>query len=219
MSDVINAMRLTPGGIYHVYNRGNDRRPIFFKHENYLFFIRKMEKYLLPCTDLLAWVLMPNHFHFLIHANENTCPVIREKPAVIDRFGESIRLLLSSYSKAINKQESMTGNVFQQRTKCKCVNDRDDDFTSTAFHYIHQNPYRAGLVERLSEWEFSSIHEYAEPGTSLYAGRQLRLCNVELGRQLVDLGREDIIERTYRVIPNNATSNIYHKIPHEQRWP
>src|SRR4051812_14222067 len=109
-------MNFSHGNIYHIYNRGNDRRPIFFKRENYMYFLQKVEKYIRPYSDILAWVLMPNHFHFLIHANEKTCRVVRRHPVVIDACTEGIRILLSTYSKAIQKQESMTGNLFQQNT-------------------------------------------------------------------------------------------------------
>lgn len=204
-------MEFAQGNIYHVYNRGNNRRPIFFRRDNYIYFLKKMEKYLVPYTDILAWVLMPNHFHLLIHANDETCKVVRRQPVIIDKCTEGIRILLSSYSRAIQRQEFMTGNLFQQNTKSKCVSDRDRDYSSAAFHYIHQNPYRAGLVEKLADWEFSSIHEYAEPGTSRYATSAPKLCNTKLARLLIDFGSLDIVNQTYRVIPGLAMENIFHK--------
>src|SRR5882757_1265532 len=138
-------MNFFEGNIYHVYNRGNDRRPIFFERRNYLYFLEKIQKYIFPCCDLLAWVLMPNHFHLLIYANELTTKVVRRNPVVIDRLTEGMRILLSSYTKGIQRQEGITGNLFQQNTKSKCVNDRYADYSLAAFHYLHQNPYRAGL--------------------------------------------------------------------------
>ena len=62
---------------------------------------------------------MPNHFHFLIHANEKT----ELKKFVGKReeniFSENLRILLSSYSQAINNQQGRTGSLFQQNTKQK----------------------------------------------------------------------------------------------------
>lgn len=55
--------------IYHVFNQGNNRQKIFLEHENYLFFLRKVRKYLIPYCDFLCYCLMPNHFHFLIVPN------------------------------------------------------------------------------------------------------------------------------------------------------
>jgi len=50
------------GNLYHIYNQGNNRIPIFFSRENYLFFLKKIKQYVLPYADVLAWCLMPNHF-------------------------------------------------------------------------------------------------------------------------------------------------------------
>src|SRR5690606_20490648 len=56
--------------IYHVFNQGNNRKPIFFDDENYLFFLKKIRKHLLPYTNILCYCLMPNHFHMLIMPND-----------------------------------------------------------------------------------------------------------------------------------------------------
>lgn len=65
----IEGMRFFRENIYHVYNRGNNSNPIFFERENYYFFLKKMRRHLLPYCDILAWCLMPNHFHWLIYVN------------------------------------------------------------------------------------------------------------------------------------------------------
>jgi putative transposase len=54
-----------------MYNRGNDKQTIFFQERNYDFFLQKVEKYIAPDADLVAWCLMPNHFHLLIQANSH----------------------------------------------------------------------------------------------------------------------------------------------------
>lgn len=59
-------MEFAEGHVYHVYNRGNNSQTVFFTHENYLFFLEKMRKYMLPHSDILAWCLLPNHFHLMI---------------------------------------------------------------------------------------------------------------------------------------------------------
>jgi putative transposase len=52
--------------LFHIYNRGNNSQTIFFTRDNYLFFLEKMKNYLLPFGNLLAWCLIPNHFHLMM---------------------------------------------------------------------------------------------------------------------------------------------------------
>ncbi len=53
-------MHFAPHEYYHVYNRGNNKQPIFFNQVNYLFFLKKIRDQLLPCADIIAYCLMPN---------------------------------------------------------------------------------------------------------------------------------------------------------------
>lgn len=57
---------LEPDCVYHVYNRANGHERIFLSDENYRYFLAQYGKYVGPYTDLFAYCLMPNHFHFLI---------------------------------------------------------------------------------------------------------------------------------------------------------
>lgn len=59
-----NQMNFYNNQLFHIYNQGNNRQPIFFNDENYIFFLWKMRAYLLPFGDLISYCLMPNHFHW-----------------------------------------------------------------------------------------------------------------------------------------------------------
>jgi putative transposase len=63
-------MYFEKGYIYHIYNQGNNRQKIFFKEENYLFFLKKIKTHILPYAEILAWCLMPNHFHLMVFVND-----------------------------------------------------------------------------------------------------------------------------------------------------
>ncbi len=185
-------MQLTEGEIYHVYNRGNNKQKIFFKSENYSYFVKGIERYLLPYGDLLAWCLMPNHFHLLIHANSFSTPLIKDGSFERQNFSQGIKQLLSSYTKAINKQESRTGSLFQQKTKAICVTENDHHDT-TAFHYIHQNPMKARLVKKMEDWEFSSFKDYL-------GLKNETLCNITLAKERLAINFDQLYEESYRVI-------------------
>ena len=118
-------MNLTPNEFYHVYNRGNNKQRIFFRDENYLFFLNKIRTQLSPVSSVIAYCLMPNHFHLIIMATEQS--VIERasfggKP--MQEFAYKVGILLSSYSQAINKQNKTTGSLFQQKTKAKILVER-----------------------------------------------------------------------------------------------
>ena len=56
--------------LYHIFNQGNNSQRIFFNRENYLFFLKKTTEFILPYADILAWCLMPNHFHFMVYVHD-----------------------------------------------------------------------------------------------------------------------------------------------------
>lgn len=60
-------MHFEAGQLYHIYNQGNNQQRVFFERENQLFFLKKIRIYVLPFADVLAWCLMPNHFHLMAY--------------------------------------------------------------------------------------------------------------------------------------------------------
>ncbi len=129
-------MNFEPGHLYHIYNQGNNRQPIFFSKDNYLYFLRKIRTHVLPFADILAWCLMPNHFHLMVHVNEievdkrqvygnNLKPVpTYSQGATLCRaltINNSIGIMLASYTRAINKQQGWSGSLFRKETKAICL--------------------------------------------------------------------------------------------------
>ena len=158
-------MRFEPHTVYHIYNRGNNKQRIFFNEANYFFFRDKLQKHVTPHADILCWCLMPNHFHFMIYATEKSCEEsYGSNNLKIQALTYWIGIIQSSYAQAINKQNRTTGSLFQCKTKAKPLTEKEDIIR--CFHYIHQNPLKAGLVSRLNEWEFSSFGDYEDATTA-----------------------------------------------------
>jgi len=189
-------MEYLPTQIYHVYNQGNNRQKIFFKDENYLFFLRKIRTYWLPFADILCYCLMPNHFHFLAY----TKPDFNH-----EKYLNDLRIMLSSYTRAINKQESRTGSLFRQNTKTKNISHSSNEqaYGLYCYLYIHQNPLRAMLVERSEDWLYSSYRDY----TGMRNGT---LCNIKFAVDMLNLptNAEELIELTDQSIPEHIKNKI-----------
>src|SRR5688572_20112195 len=109
-------MHFISGNVYHIYNRGINKQVIFFNERNYNFFLYKLRKHLYPHCSILAYCLMPTHFHLMIKADERSEVLINHVLINQNVISNGMRHLLSSYSKSINKQESRSGNLFQQNT-------------------------------------------------------------------------------------------------------
>lgn len=177
------------GHIYHIYNQGNNRQRIFFSAGNYLFFLRKIKLYILPFADVLAWCLMPNHFHLMVYVRKTEIETGESEigSATSSRtptvgINKSIGIMLASYTRAINKQEKRTGSLFRAKTKSRCLNafkglspsfyrtnagtlinsaNPKRTYSQVCFHYIHYNPVESGLAKKPEDWEFSSYRDYA----------------------------------------------------------
>ena len=61
---------LKPGNFYHLYNRGNSGCDLFREDGNYDYFLQLYDKYIPSVADTYAWVLMKNHFHFLVRVKD-----------------------------------------------------------------------------------------------------------------------------------------------------
>jgi REP element-mobilizing transposase RayT len=143
-------MRKTPliaGQYYHVYNRGVNFEQIFFIQENWQYFLRRLRRFFDPSNvEMVAYCLMPNHYHLLVYLKTND-------------FSRKVMHPFSiSYTKAINKQQGRVGPLFQGPFQAKQVD--QDAYLLHLTRYIHLNPVQDGLVTNPVEWEYSSYRNY-----------------------------------------------------------
>ncbi len=163
------ALNFQQGSYYHVYSRGNNYQTIFFERESYLYFLKLVRRYLVDENiSILAYYLMPNHYHLLVQCNGGN-------------LSEAMQLLSLTYTKSINKRFNRVGSLFQGRFKAVLVN--SGEYLVHLVRYIHFNPVKADLVKSASEWEFSSFSEYA-------GIRSGSLPSMELVRSMIDSDEE-----------------------------
>lgn len=137
----------TQGQYYHIYNRGAGKAKIFFNNGNYQYLLKLMKEYYQKYgATIIAYCLMPNHYHFLLR---------QESDWPLSRF---MQVLFNSYVQALNLQQGRTGTLFEGRFKHRCVD--KSEYLIVLCRYIHRNPVRAGLVSEPEDWMYSDYREW-----------------------------------------------------------
>jgi putative transposase len=169
-------VHLEPGCFYHVFNQGNARVKVFYKEENYSYFLRKADAYLSDFVEMYSYCLLSNHFHMLIKIKEKS--EILEKAGKIEGLqgfykknsgkddfsgllvSEMFRRLFMAYSKSINKQQNRTGSLFRKNFKRKKIN--NIEYLRQVTIYIHRNPSNHGIVSNFKDYPWSSYDRILE---------------------------------------------------------
>lgn len=141
--------RITPieiESVFHIYNRGVNKGLIFFSDRNFQFFLYKMDNYFHDKASILAYCLMPNHYHLLVKIK---CSNFVQK---------GLQPFLISYINSINIDQNRIGPLFQGRYQANLI--VDDANLLECIKYIHLNPVKAGLVRLPQEWKYSSYKDY-----------------------------------------------------------
>lgn len=158
------------GAYYHVFNRGVEKRRIFLGIQDckiflyYLYIysqpleqvlkrypdlpIRLWNKNLSVEIDLIAYCLMPNHFHILLRQNTKNG---------VSKF---MKQVTNAFTEYFNKKYKRTGSLMQG--PFKAVRVKNDEQLIHLSRYIHLNPVVSGISNHLPEHIWSSYHEYVE---------------------------------------------------------
>ena len=136
------------GCIYHIINRGIEKRSIFLDDNDKKHFIDLLARILTETnTMIFAFALIPNHFHILIM--RGTTPV-----------SDVMRSITGGYAQYFNKKYNRSGYLFQGRYKAILC--QKEPYFLELVRYINLNPIRVGIVRTVSElssYKFSS-HPY-----------------------------------------------------------
>lgn len=136
---------LIEGNYYHIYNCGNNKQDIFIEEKNYEYFLILLKKHILPCSDILAFCLLKNHFHFLVYLKEN----FESKTS-----SQCYSNFFNAYAKAINKSYNRTGSLFKDRfSRIKIT---DENYLKSLIVYIHTNPTHHQFIDDFKDYKYSS---------------------------------------------------------------
>lgn len=163
--------------IYHVFNRGIDKRKTFIDDREFARALMCMNYYLHKnptqklstylknenqhpsqktdsetLVDLIAYCFMDNHFHLLIRQKEE---------GGTSKFLSNFQ---NSYTRYFNTKHDRSGPLFS--TQFKAVHIENDNQLIHISRYIHLNPYTSGLVHNFSDlisYPWSSLNKYLDP--------------------------------------------------------
>lgn len=163
------------GNYYHLFNRGINRQTVFFTEDNYLYFFSLMKRYLISHMHILAYCLLPNHFHLIVKIKDELRYDTKSKqsipPQTVNDTAEIGKLaskqlarLFASYAMAINKQENRVGNLFDP--KFKRLEITDHKHLEYGIFYTHYNPEKHGYVHNYRAYQFSSFRAITETRTT-----------------------------------------------------
>jgi len=156
-----------PDQYYHFYNRGNNRQAVFFERENYLFFLRRFKRFVVGYVDVIAYCLMPTHYHILVRVKQILQQISEGKTSEVLETSEvstskQVSLAMQkfgiSYVKAINKRFGRVGALFQGQFQGKPVTSYEHLLNLCV--YIHANPVKDGLVSLPENWGYSNYLEW-----------------------------------------------------------
>ena len=138
--------RITEAGIYHIINRGVERRNIFLDDFDYDFFSGLLLK-LTKDYDVIVhtYCLMTNHYHILLETHQNN-------------LSKVIQFLNDKYAKYFNKKYKRIGHLWQGRFKSFAL--YDDAHFWVVSKYIERNPIAASMVNSVSDHKHQSLFQW-----------------------------------------------------------
>lgn len=207
---------LVNGELYHIYNRGTDRKDIFLQPRDYKRFQNTFYYYHFSNTkvrfskfvkseleilkidapklvEIICYCLMPNHFHFLL------------KQVSANGISVFISKLSNSYTKYFNLKYTRVGPLLQGAFKSVLV--ETDEQLLHLSRYIHLNPIVSGLHKDLETYKWSSYSEYVA-GNSGVCFRDTILGHFSLNQSYAEFVKDQISYGTSLEILKHKTIDV-----------
>ncbi len=144
------ARQLQHGYCYHILNRGNAKARLFLDRFDYIAFVKLLAGMKAGYEiRLLAYCLMPNHFHLAVQADATGA------------VSDALQWVQTSYVSRFRVRYGSTGHIFQGRFKSFPI--QKSEYLLAVMRYIERNPVRARLVKSASDWRWSSARWRDKP--------------------------------------------------------
>ncbi len=141
------AREISPTGLYHIVFRGVNKQHIFEEETDYLKMIHVLYELKTELSfEIYSYCFMSNHVHLLL----------KEKSA--GEISKIMKRLLTKYAMYFNKKYQRSGALIANRYKSQPV--EFDEYFLSVIRYIHQNPIKAGIADKIEDYRWSSYKEY-----------------------------------------------------------
>jgi putative transposase len=122
---------------------------VFHKDADYAAFLTLFDEAQERCPRrLLAYCLMPNHFHVVLWPRGD---------GDVSRWMQWVQ---TTHVRRYHEHFRTSGHVWQGRFKAFPI--QEDEHLLTVLRYVERNPLRAGLVPGVADWPWSSLRLHAE---------------------------------------------------------
>jgi len=135
--------QVVAGYPYHVIQRGHNRQQVFIDdidRREYLGWLKDAAE--VHGLAIHAYVLMDNHVHLLC------------TPSQGDSLARTIQAVGRRYVRRFNRRHGRSGTLWEGRFRSSLV--EADRYLLACQRYIESNPVRAGMVEGVADWPWSS---------------------------------------------------------------
>ena len=134
-------------GVYHILFRGVNQQSIFEEEQDYKKLIETIMNVKKEMNfEIYAYCFMSNHVHLVIKEYKT-----KDISLIMKR-------ILTKYARWYNIKYERSGALIANRYKSVPV--EVDEYFLHLIRYVHQNPIKAGMVKKLSEYPYSSYNEY-----------------------------------------------------------
>jgi putative transposase len=167
-----------PDSYYHIIFKSIDGVALFRTEENFNYFLQKFSLYLHVVCDCLAYCLLSNHVHFVVHVKtkeallDSILSITKEnrtvsmsrfldEPEKVDNVDALIERQINSfmvaYTNAINNIYNRKGGLFQSPFRRAEI--KEESHLQQAIIYTHANAQKHGIIKDFKEYKHSSYWE------------------------------------------------------------
>lgn len=177
---------LLPNCAYHVFNRGNSEKPIFFEDDNYASFLRRFQDYTEGYIVTYAYCLLDNHYHFCIKIK--SAKEILTKSLQEDKFrldGNFLTRHVSKYVSTISDSNGIKkGVLLQKEEDSQLVLGLVDD---SSMYYGSEEAHRAlahHILLELEREEYTSVRFEEHPISMKQLSFSIKLCSYLISQRM-----------------------------------